>query len=311
MPVMEIISGVHNIRPRHHGCVITMGNFDGVHRGHQHLIAQLCEQGARQGVPSALVTFEPQPREFFAGAQVPPRLTRLREKVVLLERAGLDRLVLLPFNERTAKTPPEWITHQLFDELLGARYVQVGDDFRFGRNREGDYAMIAAAGAALGYTVGRADTLYDGDVRVSSTLVREVLAGGDFATAERLLGHEYFIMGRVVYGRQLGRQLGVPTANIRLQRYKAALEGVYCVTVNGVGERVYNGIANIGVRPTVDGKEPLLEVHLFDFQGDLYNRLLSVTFKQKLRDEQAFESIDALKAQIDRDLVSAREWFAA
>ncbi|MEM7078151.1 MAG: bifunctional riboflavin kinase/FAD synthetase [Pseudomonadota bacterium] len=308
---MEIISGVHNIRPRHHGCVITMGNFDGVHRGHQHLIAQLCEQGARQGVPSALVTFEPQPREFFAGAQVPPRLTRLREKVVLLERAGLDRLVLLPFNERTAKTPPEWITHQLFDELLGARYVQVGDDFRFGRNREGDYAMIAAAGAALGYTVGRADTLYDGDVRVSSTLVREVLAGGDFATAERLLGHEYFIMGRVVYGRQLGRQLGVPTANIRLQRYKAALEGVYCVTVNGVGERVYNGIANIGVRPTVDGKEPLLEVHLFDFQGDLYNRLLSVTFKQKLRDEQAFESIDALKAQIDRDLVSAREWFAA
>jgi riboflavin kinase/FMN adenylyltransferase len=169
--------------------------------------------------------------------------------------------------------------------------------------------MIKRAGEAFGYGVSHMGTLTLDGERVSSTRVREVLAAGDFASAERLLGHEYFIMGRVVYGRQLGRQLGVPTANIRLQRYKAALEGVYCVTVEGVHDRVYQGIANIGIRPTVDGKEPLLEVHIFDFDDDIYGRLLTIRFKHKLRNERTFESIDALKAQIDLDVVSAKTWF--
>ncbi len=310
MRAMEIIHGTHNIKAGHHGNVVTLGNFDGVHRGHKALLKQLSAKAQALGVPSLLVTFEPQPREFFAGAQVPPRLTRLREKAVLLERAGLDRLLLLPFNERTAQTPAEWITRELFHELLGARFVMVGDDFRFGNNREGDFAFIKAEGERYGYGVSSMETLALAEERVSSSLVREALSRGDFALAEQLLGHEYFIMGRVVYGRQLGRQLGTPTVNIRLQRYKAALEGVYCVTVAGIGDRQYTGIANIGVRPTVDGKEPLLEVHIFDFDGNLYGELLTVTFKHKLRDEQAFESLDALKAQIGRDIDTARTWFS-
>ncbi len=274
------------------------------------LLVHLKAQAEKFNVPSLLVTFEPQPREYFAGTQVPPRLTRLREKVTLLKRHGLDRLLLLPFNERTAQTPARWITHDLLHGMLGTRYVIVGDDFRFGRDREGSFAAIQAAGQELGYEVDHLGTYEVGGERVSSTRVREVLAAGDFRLAEELLGHEYFIMGRVVYGRQLGRQLGVPTANIRLQRYKAALEGVYCVSVEGIGDAIYHGIANIGVRPTVDGKEPLLEVHVFDFSGNLYGELLTIRFKKKLRDEQAFDSIETLKAQIDQDIARAKIWFS-
>ena len=307
---MEIINGLHNIAAKHIGNVITLGNFDGVHRGHQMLLDALCAKGKALAVPSTLITFEPQPREFFAGAEVPPRLTRLREKVRLLSETGLDRMVLLPFNDRTAQLPAEWIIEVLLHKMLGARYVVVGDDFRFGRAREGDYAMMASAGELLGFEVGSMSTLVQGDTRISSTRVRQALSQGDFKTAETLLGHEYFIMGRVVYGRQLGRQLGVPTANIRLQRYKAALEGVYCVSVEGIDDEIHPGIANIGVRPTVDGKEPLLEVHIFDYSGNLYGQLLTVKFQRKLRDEHTFESIDALKTQIDADLITARTFFA-
>ncbi|MGK0259537.1 MAG: riboflavin kinase/FMN adenylyltransferase [Candidatus Azotimanducaceae bacterium] len=307
---MEIINGLHNIAAKHIGNVITLGNFDGVHRGHQMLLDALCAKGKELGVPSALITFEPQPREFFAGTEVPPRLTRLREKVRLLEETGLDRMVLLPFNERTAQIPAEWIIEVLLHKMLGARYVVVGDDFHFGRDREGNFAMMQRAGERLGFEVGSMSTLQQGDMRISSTLVRQALAEADFEKANALLGHEYFIMGRVVYGRQLGRQLGVPTANIRLQRYKAALEGVYCVLVEGIGGEVHHGIANIGVRPTLEGKEPLLEVHVFDYCGNLYGQLLTVKFQLKLRDERAFESIDALKTQIDADLITARAYFA-
>lgn len=307
---MEIIHGTHNISPSHHGNVITIGNFDGVHKGHQMLLEHLAEKGSELAVPSLLITFEPQPREFFSGTSVPPRLTRLREKVELLKRAGLDRLLLFPFNERTASTPANWIIDELLHRQLGAKYVLVGDDFRFGRDREGDFAMMEAGGQRHGFAVGQTPTLSIDGERVSSSRIRSVLAAGDFEAALALLGHEYFIMGRVVYGRQLGRQLGVPTANIRLHRYKAALEGVYCVCVDGIDGQRYNGIANIGVRPTVDGKEPLLEVHIFDFSGDIYNQLLTVTFQQKLRDEQTFASIDALKAQIEQDIEQAKQWFS-
>lgn len=306
---MQIINGLHNLRPEHHGCVVTIGNFDGVHHGHQVLLHHLVAKSKELGVPSTLVTFEPLPREYFAGEKMPARLTRFREKVVLLRRFELDRVVCLPFNERISNTPAEWFTREFLRDLLGARYVVVGDDFRFGRGREGNYAMLKAAGDEFGYGVSHIGTLTFDHERVSSTRVREALAGGDFELAEKLLGHEYFIMGRVVYGRQLGRQLGVPTANLKLQRYRAALVGVYCVTVEGLDNRLIQGVANIGVRPTVDGKEPLLEVHLFDFEGDIYGKLITVTFKKKLRDEHAFESIDLLQAQIDKDLVTAREFF--
>lgn len=306
---MEIINGLHNLRSRHRGCVLTIGNFDGVHRGHRQLIDALCEKAKAMGVPSMLMTFEPQPREFFAGTKLPARLTRFREKVYLLDQTPLDRLLCLPFNERTANIEADWFAKDFVVDQVGAKHLVIGDDFRFGRGREGNFALFERYGQIHGYSVSAMSTLLQGEARISSTLIRETLAAGDFTAATNLLGHEYFIMGRVVYGRQLGRQLNVPTANIRLQRYRAALEGVYCATVEGIAGAVRHGIANIGVRPTVDGKEPLLEVHVFDYTGNLYGDLIKVTFKQKLREEQAFDSIDALKTQINQDIEQARHYF--
>ena len=306
---MEIINGLHNLRSRHRGCVLTIGNFDGVHRGHRQLIDELCEKAKALSVPSMLMTFEPQPREYFAGTKLPARLTRFREKVYLLDQTPLDRLLCLPFNDRTANIEADWFAKDFVVDQVGAKHLVIGDDFRFGRGREGNFALFERYGQIHGYSVSAMSTLLQGEARISSTLIRENLAAGDFTAATNLLGHEYFIMGRVVYGRQLGRQLNVPTANIRLQRYRAALEGVYCVTVEGIAGAVRRGIANIGVRPTVDGKEPLLEVHVFDYIGNLYGDLIKVTFKQKLREEQTFDSIDALKTQINQDIEQARHYF--
>ncbi|MEM1229841.1 MAG: bifunctional riboflavin kinase/FAD synthetase [Pseudomonadota bacterium] len=308
---MEIIRGLHNLRAHHRDCVLTIGNFDGVHHGHQMLLSHLTAKSAELKVPSLLMTFEPQPREYFRGASVPARLTRFREKMVLLQRTALDRVLCLPFNEQLAALPAEAVIDDVLRDRLGARYVVVGDDFHFGAGARGNYDMLKAAGDAHGFGVSHMGTLTFEHDRVSSTRIREVLADGDFELAHRLLGHPYFIMGKVVYGRQLGRQLGVPTANIRLQRYRAALEGVYAVTVYRRGDtREYPGIANIGVRPTVEGKEPLLEVHLFDYAGDLYGQLLSVTFRKHLRDERAFDGLPALQAQIEKDMTQARAFCA-
>lgn len=307
---MEVIRGYANIRPRHRGCAVTIGNFDGVHHGHRLLISHLIAKGRELGVPTMLITFEPTPREYFRGTQVPARLTRFREKASLLQETGIDYLLCFPFNERTRNQPAEWLCEEFLHNLLGVRYVVVGDDFRFGEGRRGDYAMLKAAGDRLGYQVSHLGTLTFDHERVSSSRIRQALADGDLRKAENLLGRPYSITGHVVYGRQLGRQLGVPTANIRLQRYRAALVGVYAVTVSGLDHEA-NGIANIGVRPTVDGKVPLLEVHLFDFAGDIYGRLLTVTFRHKLRDERTFGSIAELEKQIKRDMEEARAWFAA
>ncbi len=306
---MEIIRGLHNVKPRHRGCVLTIGNFDGVHHGHQVLLAHLIAKSEELGVPSMLMTLEPAPREFFAGETVPARLTRFREKVTLLEPTGLDRILCLPFNERIASIPAEWIVEELLHKQLGIRYIVVGDDFRFGKGAAGDYRMLQEAGERSGFEVSHIGTLTFDHERVSSTRIRECLSAGDFALAEKLLGHPYFIMGRVVYGRQLGRKLGVPTANIQLQRYRAALEGVFAVSVRGL-EKEYQGVANVGIRPTVDGREPLLEVHIFDFDRDIYGTLLTVEFRHKIREEIAFDGLDALKAQIQEDQRTARAWFA-
>lgn len=316
---MEIIRGLHNIRPEHRGTVLTIGNFDGVHHGHKMLLAHLAAKGLELNAKSMLITFEPQPREFFAGASVPARLTRFREKMTLLMGTELDQVLLLPFNEATSNLSADTVVEKLLVQSLDVRYLVVGDDFRFGQGAGGDYTMLKEAGDQHGFGVSHMGTLsYEHD-RVSSSRVREVLAQGDFPQAEQLMGHPYFIMGNVVYGRQLGRQLGVPTANIRLQRYKAALEGVYAVSITGVGAgagklaadntEFYTGIANIGVRPTVDGKEPLLEVHIFDYNGHLYGQLLTVTFHHKLRDEQTFDGLEALKTQINSDIGTAKQWF--
>ena len=306
---MEIIRGTHNLQSRHRGCVVTMGNFDGVHHGHQMVIAHLNAKRDELGVPSTLITFEPLPREFFQGSSKPGRLTRFREKMLLLRRAGLDRVVLLPFNERTAMIEARAVIEDFLVRGLDVRYVVMGDDFRFGRDRVGDYNMLCEAGTHFGFGVSHMGTLTSAKERISSSRIRAALAEGDFPTAEKLLGRRYFIMGHVGYGRQLGRQLGVPTANIRLGRYRAALAGVFAVEVELAGGS-YRGVANIGVRPTIGGKEPLLEVHVFDYSGNAYGKPMAVTFRHKIRAERAFPSLDELKAQIANDSAQARVWLA-
>lgn len=307
---MQIIRGFHNLKESIAGSAVTIGNFDGVHLGHRMLLDRLLNKSSELKLPSYLVTFEPQPREFFAGEKVPARLTRFREKVSILSATGLQNLICLPFNETTQNVPASWFTEDFLCDALKTRYLLVGDDFRFGRGREGDFDLLERTGINKGFDVERAQTLEFKKERVSSSRVRQALGDGDFDLAEGLLGRPYFIMGRVVYGRQLGRQLGVPTANVRLQRYRAALEGVYSVSVEGLADQAVRGIANIGIRPTVGGKEPLLEVHLFDFSKDIYGRLISVTFHKKIREEQQFGSIEELKNQIQRDIKLSRDWFS-
>ncbi len=304
---MEVIRGIYNVKPHHRGCVATVGNFDGVHHGHQMLLAHLIAKSEEIGVPSVLITFEPQPREFFRGTSVPARLTRFREKITLLQHSGIDRVLCLPFNEAMAKVEAQTVIEEFLVRYLGVKYLVVGDDFRFGQGAEGNYDMLKAAGDKHGFGVSHLGTLTFEHQRVSSSRIRELLGMGDLETAERLLGHAYFIMGRVVYGRQLGRQLGTPTANIQLRRYHSALSGVFAVKVASE-DRIFSGVANIGIRPTVEGKEPLLEVHLFDWDGDLYGQLLTVTFRKKLRKEQKFESLEALKQQIQLDKENALQW---
>ena len=306
---MEIIRGLHNITARHKGCVLTMGTFDGLHHGHQMLLSHLKAKSEELDCPNLLVTFEPQPREYFEGAVVPARLTRFREKVTILRGLALDRLLCIPFNERTRIIPAKDVIERLLVNTLDVQYLVVGDDFQFGEGAQGNYEMLKEAGDRFGFGVSHMGTLKFEHGRISSSRIREALSLGEFDVAEQLLGRPYFIMGRVVYGRQLGRQLGVPTANIRLQRYRAALEGVFAVTVMGL-DREFEGIANIGVRPTVDGKEPLLEVHIFDFDEDIYGRLLTVTFLKKVRDERTFDGLESLKKQIEQDIAETRDWFA-
>lgn len=306
---MEIIRGAHNLRAHHKGCVATLGNFDGVHHGHQMILRHLVDKASEHRVPSLLITFEPQPREFFAGASVPARLTRLREKLHLVAEAAVDRVLVIAFNKRTAEVAAEEVIETFFVESLGVRHVVVGDDARFGRKAKGDYRLLRSAGQRYGFGVSNFGTLALDGERVSSTRIRECLESGELPAAERLLGHPYFIMGRVVYGQRLGASLGFPTANIRLQRNKPALDGVYAVDVDWRGG-CYQGVANLGLRPTVGGQAHLLEVHLFDFDRDIYGEHLKVRFRHRVRAEQRFESVDALREQIGADVERARTLLA-
>lgn len=306
MPVMQLVRGLHNLRPCHRGCVATIGNFDGVHRGHQGVLARLRERAAQAGLPSCVVIFEPQPREFFAPDKAPPRISSLREKLEQLRACGVDRVLCLTFNRRLRELSAEQFIAQILIEGLGVAHLEVGDDFRFGCDRSGDFTLLQAAGARAGFSVESAATIALDGVRISSTRVREVLAEADFAQAERLLGRPYTIGGRVLHGQKLGRTLGAPTANLRLDRLRPALNGVYLVSTAVDGRR-WNGVANIGTRPTVDGDgRAHLEVHLLDFAGDLYGRRLCVQFHRKLRDEQRFASLEALKTAIAADIAAAR-----
>jgi riboflavin kinase/FMN adenylyltransferase len=304
--VMQLVRGLHNLRPQHRGCVATIGNFDGVHRGHQAILARLRERAVELGLPSCVVIFEPQPREFFAPDAAPARLARLRDKLDLLAGEGVDMVLCLAFNQRFSKLSASEFVDTVLIHGLGVKHLEVGDDFRFGCDRIGDFDFLQKVGTEKGFTVEAAQTVEIDGVRVSSTKVRDALAAADFALAAHLLGRPFEISGRVLHGQKLARQLGTPTANVQLKRRRVPLTGVYLVSAQ-IDGKVWPGVANIGVRPSVAGDgRPHLEIHLLDFTGDIYGRRLTVVFHQKLRDEQRFASLEALKTAIDADVAAAR-----
>jgi riboflavin kinase/FMN adenylyltransferase len=306
---MELIRGLHNMRPRHRGCVVTIGAFDGVHLGHQAVIRHLQDKSRELGVPSLVIVFEPLPREYLAPLKAPARLMSFREKFFAMRALGVDRLLRVQFNESLRAMSAQQFLDDIFVAGLGVRYVVLGDDFRFGNDREGDLEFIRQQGPRHGYEARPTPTLSIDGERVSSTRIREALESADFAEAERLLGRAYSISGKVVYGRQLGRTLGTPTANLQLHRLRAPLSGVYVVEVSGAGLDGVPGVANVGVRPTVDDSiKANLEVHLLDREIALYGQHIEVTFRRKLRDEQKFGSVDELRDNIARDIENARAW---
>lgn len=308
---MELIRGLHNLKARHHGCVATIGNFDGIHLGHQAVVGQLAEKAAEMGLPSTLITFEPQPMEFFVPDKVPTRLTRFREKVQALQRYSVDRLFCLAFNRKLASMSAEDFIQKILVDGLGVKYLVVGDDFCFGHERKGNFAMLVEAGKQHGFHVTNMHTFSIDGQRVSSTRVRQALYYGDMAGAEKLLGRSYRMSGRVAHGEKVGRELGYPTANIHIHRQASPIHGIFVVEVFGLDEEPWPGVASIGTRPTLDGKKVILEVYLFDFNQDIYGRHLQVSFLHKLRDEARFDTLDALKNQIAKDVADAQAYFAA
>jgi riboflavin kinase/FMN adenylyltransferase len=306
---MQLVRGLHNLRPAHRGCAATIGSFDGVHLGHQAVLGQLAERAADLRVPATLITFEPHPREFFQRESAPPRLTRFREKLEALRRCSIERVVCLRFDDHLASLTPDEFIRVVLLEGVGVNYLVVGDDFHFGKGRGGNFSTLQRAGEEHGFPVVNMHTFNIGGSRVSSTRIREALQQGDFATAEALLGRSYRMSGRVAHGDKRGRTIGFPTANIHLHRAVAPVEGVFAVEMFGLPGEPVHGVANIGVRPTVDGTRSLLEVHLFDFDRDIYGMHVQVSFLKKLRPERRFESFTALQQQIIQDSEQARAYF--
>ena len=294
-----------------HGCVLSIGNFDGVHRGHQALLANLTAKSRATGLPSAVLTFEPHPREYFTHENRPIRLTSLREKILRIADQGVDRLYIGRFNARFAALTAEQFIEDILIRGLCARHLMIGDDFRFGKGRQGDFAMLEATGQSVGFSVEAMHTLVHEGERVSSSAVRAALAEGDMPHAARLLGRPYSISGRVMHGDKIGRTIGFPTANIQLKHRSPPLMGIYTVSIEGLADKPWPGVASVGVRPTInDAGRPTLEVHLFDWKAECYGAHLKVNFLAKQRDEERYDTLDALTAQIARDADQARAYFA-
>lgn len=307
---MELIRGLHNLRPRHRGCVATIGAFDGVHLGHEAVLRHLQDKADELRLPSTVIVFEPLPREYFSPIKAPARIMSFREKFEAMRDLGVDRMLRIRFNEQFREMSAQRFVDEIFVAGLGVRYVVLGDDFRFGADRQGDVAFIQQQGQHYGYDAGPTPThSFEGE-RVSSTRIRDALETADFAKAEALLGRPYSISGKVVYGRQLGRTIGTPTANLELRRLRAPLSGVYAVEVSGAGLHLAMGVANVGVRPTVnDSIKANLEVHLVDRETELYGQHIHVSFRHKLRDEKRFDSVEELKQNIANDIANTRAWF--
>lgn len=306
----KLIRSLKQVAPAEQGGILTIGNFDGVHLGHQQLLAKTVALAKARGVPSIVVTFEPHPHEFFGRGQVTiPRLTRLKEKYLAIAACGVEVLIILPFNHKLTNLSASDFVTQVLYQALRPQHIIVGDDFRFGKQRQGDFALLQSMGAELGFTVEAMPTYLLNGERVSSTRIRQALAAGDHQLVNQLLGRPYSILGKVRCGAQLGRQLGCPTANIELQRRLTPVHGIYTVMVHGIQHKPMPGVASVGIRPTVDGTKTLLEVHLLDFDGDLYGRTVQVDFCTKLREEERYANLDLLKEQIAKDVTAARNYF--
>ncbi|TBR07045.1 MAG: bifunctional riboflavin kinase/FAD synthetase [Rugosibacter sp.] len=292
--------------------VLTIGNFDGVHRGHRALLERLIAKARACALPATVLTFEPHPREFFAHGQAPARLSNLREKLELFAECGVDRVHVCRFNAVLAALTAEEFIETMLVKGLSVRHLIIGDDFCFGKDRKGNFAMFQQAGIVHHFGTEAMGTVAQDHLRISSSAVRDALAAGDIEQARALLGRAYVIAGRVVRGEKIGRTLGFPTLNLRIKHTRLPVAGVFAVTVSGIDAQPLPGVANIGVRPTVAaGLRPVLEVHLLNFDRDIYGMHVSVNFLHKLRSEEKFASLDLLKAQIGRDVVAARDYFDA
>lgn len=309
---MQLIRGIKNLKPFSQGCVATIGNFDGLHLGHQQLIQHMLAKAKDLNLPATVITFEPLPAEFFSvdNHNLPARLLRFREKLLLLKEWGVDVVLCLRFNQHLAGMTAETFVKNILVENLKIKHLVVGDDFHFGKQREGNFAFLEQLAKHHGFSVEKMPTFLFNNERVGSSRVRTALAAGDLKLAEQLLNRPYSISGRIIHGQKLGRKLGFPTANIPLRRRAIPLQGAYAVKVSGIGTEALPGVANIGNRPTVIGKQNLLEVHVLDLKCDIYGRYLTVDILYKLRDEQRFNCLEDLKIQIAKDVQHAREYLA-
>ncbi|MFI3119648.1 MAG: bifunctional riboflavin kinase/FAD synthetase [Methylococcaceae bacterium] len=304
---MRLIRGLSHLEPLKNGCVLTIGNFDGLHLGHGAVIKKLAERGKALALPVIAMTFEPQPLEYFLGPNAPSRLMRLREKVIRFAKLPVDDLLIVRFNQYFANCDAEQFIEDVLVKKLNVKHLVVGDDFHFGKARRGNFAMLKDKGRLFGFDVEDTGSYQVSGLRVSSTLIRDALGQGDLALAEKMLGCRYSVCGRVAHGDKRGRTIGYPTANILMFRKNTPVNGVFAVTMSGIDGCEFEGVANVGTRPTVDGGSTvILEAHLFDFDKEIYGRYVEVHFKQKIRDEMRFQSLDELKAQIIKDVAEAK-----
>ncbi|WP_158967072.1 bifunctional riboflavin kinase/FAD synthetase [Paraglaciecola sp. L3A3] len=306
---MELIRGIHNLREKHRGCVLTIGKFDGVHLGHQAVLRQVVAKARALQLPSTVMVFEPQPEELFTPELAPARLSLLRDKYRQLKKLGVDRLLCIKFDRTFSNYSANKFIADLLVDKLGTQFLVVGDDFHFGQGRVGDFSMLQDAGQKGGFSVASTQSFRLADCRISSTAIRDALTNNDFVLAEHMLGRPFTIAGKVLHGDKKGRTIGFPTANVLLKRCKAPVNGVFAVEVQ-VGSEFYPGVANIGHRPTVNGQRSQLEVHLFNFNENIYGQFISVALKQKIREEMKFDSFELLHKQILKDAAEAKQILA-
>lgn len=305
---MKLIRGLNNLRHQIKSSVVTIGNFDGMHLGHQALIRELVKKSQSVNVPSVVITFEPQPNEFFSQQSPVSRLNRFREKWTSIKKFGVDYVLCIRFNKKFAAISAEDFVEKILVERLGIKAIIIGDDFRFGAKRKGDFNLLQKMGEQYNFETIKMSSFLLQEKRVSSTEVRNALAKSDFKLTHQLLGRPYELIGKVAHGEKRGRGMGYPTANINLHRKQVPITGIFAVRIKGINHQIYYGVAYIGIRSVFNGTRVILEVHIFDFDQTIYGRNLQIEFLKKIRDDAHFDSVDALIAQIEKDAEAAKQF---